>query len=84
MTSRRGKNRAGIYAALDVGSSKICCFIARSGGEDELPRIIGIGQQVSRGVRNGAVVDMDQAQRSITAAVHAAEEMAGETLEQSG
>ena len=82
MTTRRGKNRAGVYAALDVGSSKICCFIARRSGDDDRPRVIGIGQQVSRGVKNGAVIDMDQAQRSITVAVHAAEEMAGETLEQ--
>jgi cell division protein FtsA len=82
MTSTRGKNRTGVYAALDVGSSKICCFIARRSGEEDRPRVIGIGQQVSRGVKNGAVIDMDQAQRSLTTAVHAAEEMAGETLEQ--
>lgn len=70
--------RGSLIAAIDIGSTKVCCFIARV--EDE-PRILGIGTQISRGVRGGTVIDLDAAGRSIVGAVHAAEEMAGETIE---
>ena len=76
-----GSNRGGAVAGLDVGSSKVCCFIARP-GEDGRPRVVGIGQQASRGVRSGAVVDLQAAERAIASAVEAAERMAGETVEQ--
>ncbi len=70
----------GLIAALDVGSTKICCFIAREAA-DGMPRILGIGQQASRGIKNGAIVDMDQVETAILNAVHAAEQMAGETID---
>lgn len=79
MRKPRMASRSGTVAALDVGTSKICCFIARL-DEDGRPRVIGIGHQVSRGVRGGAIVDMEQAEAAILGAVHAAEEMAGETI----
>lgn len=75
-----GKNRNGLIAALDVGSSKVCCFIAEALGP-KLPRIIGIGQQASRGVKSGSVIDMDAAEAAIRGAVYAAEEMASETVQ---
>jgi len=71
--------RSGIVAGLDVGTTKICCFIARL-EEDGRPRVIGIGHQIARGVRGGAIVDMEEAEAAILAAVHAAEEMASETI----
>ncbi|MBI1776980.1 MAG: cell division protein FtsA [Proteobacteria bacterium] len=81
MAKLNPKTRSGTIAALDIGSTKICCFIARSenGG---LPRVTGIGHQVAKGVRGGAIVDMDQAEASIIAAVNAAEKMANETIRQ--
>ena len=71
--------RSQIIAALDLGSSKVCCFIARI-MPDGTTRVVGIGHQVSRGVKAGAVVDMDLAEESLRAAVEAAERMAGETV----
>ena len=71
--------RGSIVAAVDIGSTKICCFIARV--ESAGPRILGIGHQVSRGVRGGAIVDLDAASEAIGNAVHDAEEMARETIE---
>jgi cell division protein FtsA len=68
-----------MIAALDVGSTKICCFIAQR-EEGGAPRVIGIGHQVARGIRSGAITDMEQARNSILAAVQAAEEMAGDTI----
>ena len=76
-----GKPRTGVIAALDVGTTKVCCFIARVDGSG-VPRIVGIGHQVSAGVRNGGIVDMERAEASIRAAVHAAETMAGLTVRQ--
>ena len=71
--------RNGLIAAIDVGTTKVCCFIARV-QDDGSPRIVGIGHQLARGMRNGAVVDMEDLETSIRASVDAAEEMAGELI----
>jgi cell division protein FtsA len=71
--------RRDLIAALDIGSSKICCFIGRLDG-DERVQVTGIGHQASRGIKAGAIVDMDAAEESIMAAVHTAERMTGETV----
>jgi cell division protein FtsA len=78
------KARAGLVAALDIGSTKICCFIARldeQRGQHRAARVVGIGHQAARGVRNGAIVDLEAAETSIRAAVSAAEQMAGTTVQ---
>ncbi len=69
-----------VFAALDVGSSKIACFIARADTHGP-PRVIGIGHQLAEGVRGGAVANMEAVQHSIGAAVATAEQMAGERIE---
>lgn len=76
--------KPGIIGALDVGSTKVACFIvkadaSRNSTQPNL-RVLGIGHQVSRGVRAGTVVDMDAAEQAIRAAVAQAEDMAGVTL----
>jgi cell division protein FtsA len=71
--------RNGLIAALDVGSTKVCCFLARV-QDDGMPRIVGIGHQVARGMRAGAVVDLEELEHSIRAAVDAAEDMANERV----
>jgi len=72
--------RAGLVAALDVGSVNVCCFIARQDGAGNA-RITGIGHTESRGVRAGAIVDLDAAEQAIRTAVEQAERMAGERIE---
>lgn len=69
--------REKIVAALDVGSRKICCFIAKTGGGLKRPQVIGIGHQESRGMKSGTVVDMEETETAIRAAVDSAERMAG-------
>ncbi|WP_207458290.1 cell division protein FtsA [Azospirillum sp. SYSU D00513] len=71
--------RGGIVAALDVGSTKVCCFIARVEDAGSV-RILGIGHQIATGVRTGAIVDMEAAETCIGAAVHQAEQQAGDTI----
>lgn len=72
------KSQSGLVTALDIGSSKVACFVAKLEGGS--PRVVGIGHQVSRGVRGGNIVDMNAAQEAVIAAVTAAERMAGEAL----
>ena len=72
------QGRGSLVAAIDIGSTKTCCFIARV---EARPRILGIGHQLARGMRGGIIVDLDAASHSIRSAVHAAEEMAGTTIE---
>ncbi|PCI47367.1 MAG: cell division protein FtsA [Alphaproteobacteria bacterium] len=69
--------REQVIAALDIGTSKICCFIARVGEGQSRPRVIGIGHQISNGIKSGTVVDMEETETSIRAAVDTAERMAG-------
>lgn len=80
------KAKSGLVAALDVGSTKICCLIAKPSVDrgpygDSGPRIVGIGNLMSQGIRNGTVVDMDAAEHAIRAAVERAEQMAGDNID---
>lgn len=81
MKPRLTKPRNGLIAALDIGTSKIACFIARI-GENGSIRVVGIGHHASDGVRFGMITDVEAAESAILATVHAAEQMAGETIEE--
>jgi cell division protein FtsA len=71
-------------ACLDIGTTKICCVIAEAlpakhkGLADAQPalKILGFGQTASRGVKAGAIINIDEAERAIRLAVDAAERMA--------
>jgi len=83
-TRRRRRNgRNGTFGVLDIGSTKVVCVIARvegTGTELPEPRVLGFGWQRSRGVRAGNVVDLEEAEGAIRAAVGQAEEMADTQL----
>ena len=82
------KPRTGTVAVLDIGTSKVCCLIARAGRANlddhnapaAQPRVIGAGHQVCKGVRNGTIVDVEAAADAIRRAVHMAEQIAQETI----
>lgn len=65
-----------IFAVLDVGSSKVACFIGRAEPGVGI-RIMGAGYHASLGLKAGAVVDMEAAEQSIRHAVEKAERAAG-------
>ena len=82
-------DRRSIFAALDVGSAKISCLIAETlpvkhkmpGAQDQKSlKILGLGHQISRGVRNGSIVNVDEAERAIRLSVDAAERMAQQSI----
>ena len=77
--ARRGGGNGGLIAALDVGTTKVCCFLARVAADRSI-HVVGIGHHLSRGVKGGAVVDMNASESSVRAAVDAAERMAGEVV----
>ncbi len=70
--------KGSVIAALDVGSSKIACFIARVRDDHGNIDVIGLGHQASQGIKSGTVVDLDSAESAIRQAVHAAEKMASD------
>lgn len=75
-----GWAKSGLIAALDVGTTKVSCIIARRVGDGLV--VVGVGYQASRGLRSGTFVDLDAAERSVRATVEAAERMAGENIRQ--
>ena len=73
----RAHARGTVMTALDIGSSKVTCMISRRGdATDGEPRVAGAGAQGTKGVRSGAVVDLDNLERSIRLAVEQAERAA--------
>jgi cell division protein FtsA len=79
MPPRARPARPGVFGALDIGSTKITCMIGRS-EPDGSRRITGFGWQKGRGIRHGAITDLDEAERAIRAAVGQAEDMADTRL----
>ena len=71
--------RGGPLAVLDVGTSKICCYIGRPAGQGGF-RLIGRGYQLADGLKAGEIVDVEAAEGSIQAVLHEAEQQAGETI----
>lgn len=83
-------NRSSLITVLDVGTSKVCCIIARLhpkpdgielAGRTHVIEVIGFGHQRSRGVKGGMIVDLDEAEQAIRLAVDAAERRSGMTVE---
>ena len=71
----RELTRARRLTALDLGTTKVCCAIADLDAGSL--RVLGVGEAHSRGVRKGAVVDIDRAAEAVAEAVDAAERMCG-------
>ncbi len=83
-------HRSAVIAALDIGSSKVACLIARlrpHGPQQVLTRrshaveVIGFGHTGARGMKSGSVVNLAQAEEGIRQAVDAAERMASVEIE---
>ena len=82
--------RSAIVAALDLGSSKVACLIARlrpHPPQQVLTRrshaieVIGFGHTGARGMKAGGVVNLDDAEGAIRQAVDSAERMASVEIE---
>ena len=76
---RRRGAKPGVFAVLDIGTTKIVCIIARVENDGEI-RALGYGWQRARGVEGGSIIDLEEAEGAIRAAVGQAEEMADTRL----
>jgi len=88
-TTIRSK-RQRIVTALDIGTSKICCLIAKTRpapdwfegkGEAVQFEVLGFDHTRAEGLKAGMVTHLDSAEACIRSAVDAAERMAGVTVE---
>jgi cell division protein FtsA len=82
--------RSALIAALDIGTSKIVCLIARlkpQAPQDILRRrthrieVIGFGHTLARGMKSGTVVDLAEAEQAMRQATDLAERTAKMQLE---
>jgi cell division protein FtsA len=68
-------------AALDLGTSKVTCFIGEILQKQNLS-VIGRAWATHRGIKRGAIVDIDEVTQAIRKAVGEAENQAGLTIGQ--
>lgn len=78
-------NRSKIIAAIELGSSKTATVIAQittdEGSYQERVNIIGVASVVSKGVKKGQIVNIEEAVESAISSIEAAERMAGHNLD---
>ncbi|MHB8417405.1 MAG: cell division protein FtsA [Myxococcales bacterium] len=65
-----------LIVGLDIGTTKICAIVGEVSAEGAID-IIGIGSHPSKGLRRGAVVNIEATVDSIKSAIEEAELMAG-------
>ncbi|MCZ4272580.1 cell division protein FtsA [Maritalea porphyrae] len=82
--------RSSLISVLDIGSTKICCMVARLTPRDEgkalkgrthSAEVLGFAYGPSAGVKGGVVTDLDQAEHAIRSVVGMAERNAGVTVQ---
>ncbi len=81
VTKGAGSSRQAMAGVLDIGASKITCFIAKMDANSRQKiQVVGVGHQVSKGISNKGIVDLDVAEGAIRMAVDQAERMAGQSI----
>src|SRR5690606_33603003 len=82
--------RTTLVSVLDIGSTKICCVIARLTprpegkalrGRSHVAEVIGFGYGPSAGIKSGVVADLDKAEHAVRTVVGMAERAAGLTVQ---
>lgn len=65
-----------VVVGLDIGTNKVCTLIGEV-KDTNLVEVVGLGVSPSRGLKKGAVVDMDDATASVAASLKKAEVFSG-------
>ncbi len=77
-----GLPRPGVVGVLDIGTSKVVCFIARPDQSAHgTIKVAGVGHQSAQGVRAGTIVDLEAIERAVRSAIDQAETMAGVSID---
>lgn len=71
-----------VFAAIDIGSSKIATLIASYSTDKKSIEIIGVAVIPSRGLRKSQIVDIEEVVGVLTESVEASERMAGMAISQ--
>lgn len=69
-----------IFAAVDVGSTKIVALAGKKDDEGKI-QIVGLGHSASRGVKRGVVLNVEEAFAAISEAIGQAEKGCGQDIE---
>lgn len=69
-------SNGGYIVTLDIGTSRVRLIVAEVHANGNI-HIVGVGSAVSRGMKKGAIIDIDHAVQSIREAVDDAERMVG-------
>ena len=69
-----------IIAALDIGTTKVCCLVGKRDGHGRL-EILGTGKVESEGVMRGVVSNIEKTVRAISQAKELAEQASGQEIE---
>lgn len=82
--------RTSLVSVLDIGSTKICCVIARLvprpegkalKGRTHVAEVLGFGYGPSSGIKSGVITDLEKAEQAVRTVVGMAERAAGLTLQ---
>ena len=83
--------RTSLVSVLDIGSTKICCIIARLTprpeggralkGRTHVAEVIGFGYGPSAGIKSGVVTEIEKAEQAVRSVVGMAERAAGLTVQ---
>jgi len=65
--------KSNIIVGLDIGTSKIRVVIASVKEGEEKPKIIGVGETLSSGMRRGTIINIDEVAENIKKAIEQAE-----------
>jgi cell division protein FtsA len=76
--------RAPVIAAVDLGASKVACFVMKPEGVNKDERTLttaGVGYVQSRGIKGTSIINMDEAAQAIAQAVERAETVANVSVQ---
>lgn len=74
------KQKNATITVVDIGNTKIVCLIATTNLHNQL-QIVGIGHNISNGIKAGRITDIKAAEKSIIQAISSAERMAGQSVQ---
>lgn len=69
-----------LITGIDIGTSKIATIIAKLSETEDEPRIMGFTSVLSKGVKRGQIIDINEVTDSIEESVEKAERMAGNKI----
>ncbi len=68
-----------LYAAVDVGTTKVCTLVAKVSSEGEM-RVVAIGHAASEGMKKGMVINPEELKTTVKSSVDDARSMLGRPL----